>query len=223
MGIGAAVASIGAYLGVGTAAAATAGTVGTIAAADAAYAAVATAPAWLSAVGTIGTIASGIGGVVSAVGAIESANAQASASTYNAKVDAQNAQQATMNAHLASEAGAQQAMNQSLKTRAALGGIIANEAASGVDVNTGSSPLVRMSEHDLGQYDALTLRSNAAKEAYGYETQASSYQGSSQLQTQEAKNDKTAGIFNAGSTLLSSAGAAADNYTKFQLSGGFSA
>jgi hypothetical protein len=193
-----------------------AGVAGSFTAAD-------TAPAWLSTVGTLGTAANAIGGVVGAYGAVQSSQAAASASKYQAAVELANAQTAKTNAGMASEAGSIQAGMASQKTRAAIGEITANQAASGLDLNSGSPTGVRQSERYLGEQDALTIRSNATKEAFGYKVQAASDEAQSFLDKSEASADLSAGYLNAGSTLLSGVGTAAQNFAKFQLQGGFSA
>lgn len=201
-----------------TAATATAATV-----ADVGATAAATAPGWLSTVGEIGVGLNALGGAVGTVGALKSAQAQASAAKYNSAVASVNAQQALKNAGLSSAEGSVQAMDQSLRTRAAVGETLANQAASGLDVNSGSAPQVRQSEAEIGETDALRIRSNATKEAYGYQIQAASQGAESALQKSEASADLISGYVNAGSTLLGSAGTAATNFAKYQLQGGFSA
>lgn len=48
-------------------------------------------------------------------------------------------------------------------------------AAQGVDVSTGSARDVVGNDQALGALDALTIRNNAAREAWGFQTQAGSY------------------------------------------------
>lgn len=182
-----------------------------------------TAPGWLSTVGEIGTGLNLVGGAIGAAGAIKASNASASAAKYNSQVASQNSQQAIQNANLTSASGSVAAGNESLKTRALVGSEVANEAASGLDVNSGSPVDVRGSTRSLGELDALTVRSNATREAYGYQVESASQKGQAGLDKSEATSDLTSGYVNAGSTLLGSAGTAATNFAKFQLQGGFSA
>lgn len=180
----------------------------------------------LAAVPLIEAISAGasiIGGVVSAVGSIQQGQAAKQSADYNAKVASANAQQAKNNATMAANAGEEQAAIQSQKTKAAVGSTLANQAAGGIDVNSGSAVDVRSSEADLGQLDALTIRSNAAKEAYGYQTQASNFTAQSGLDTAEGKNAQATGNLGAISTFLGSAGSAATNFAKFQMAGGLNA
>lgn len=182
-------------------------------------AAAASSPAWLSAAG----IGAGlIGGGVSAYGAYQQGQAQAGAARYNADLEKQNATVSRENAAIAGQAGSEQGYQVGAKTRATVGNIKANQAASGVDVNSGSALDVRSSAAELGELDALTVRSNATREAYGYAQQARSHDAQSNLDLFEADNAETAGAIGAASTFLGSAGSAATNFAKYQLAGGFS-
>ena len=209
-----------------TATAATAATAAGASTAASAGAGIASAAAGMAAatpwLGYASLASTAIGGVTSAVGAVKAGSAEASAAKYNSEVAAQNAAQQKTNTEIAGQAGAQQAGMSSMKTRNELGAILTNQAASGLDVNSGSPLDVRSSARELGQLDALTVRSNATRSAYGYQVQSASDTGESQLGKAEASNDLAGGYVNAGGTLLSSAGTAGMNFAKYQLAGGFS-
>ena len=201
----------------GTAAAATAaasaGAIGAGAGAifDTALAASA-ASSTLATVGTVGSIlSSGIG----ALGAIKSGQASSAAAKYNAQVAAQNAQLATQQATWAGAAGEAQVGQQSAKTRADVGAIMAAQAANNISVNQGSAVDVRSSASSLGELSAINIRSTATRQAYGLETQATSETGKSQLDTYQAEQDQLAGEVGGGSTLIGGASSAAYNYNKF--------
>lgn len=181
-------------------------------------AAASTLPAWL---GYTSAGLTALGGATGAYGAIQSANAQANADKYNAQVAQINQSQAQTNARIAGQAGAEQAAMTERRTRAEVGQEIANEAASGIDVNKGSALDVRASSSELGELDALTVRSNAAREAYGYQTQATSFQNQGQLDTFAAKNAEKAGGINAAGTFLGAASAGTSNYLRYLQAGGF--
>ncbi len=154
--------------------------------------------------GTLALVAAGsqiAGAVVGAEGAKTQANAQAAAAGYNAKIAAQNAE-------LAGAEGEAKVAQSQATTRAKIGATLASQAASGVNINTGSNVNVRESEAKLGTLDALTIRSNAAREAYGYAAQ-------SQLDIAAAKNAKVAGNINATASILGGFGNAASSYGKF--------
>lgn len=175
------------------------------------------------AIASLATAVAGVG--LGAYGAISSADAASASAKFNAATAAQNQQIATQNANLAEAAGEQQAGMAQQKTRAEVGAIKASQAASNVDVNSGSAVDVQSSAADLGELNAITIRSNAAKQAYGYETQSTGYQDQSNLDTSQAANATTAGGITAGSTILGGVGSAGSNYANFlnQSSGGFTA
>lgn len=89
--------------------------------------------------------------------------------------------------------------------RAALG-------ASGVVLDSGSALDVVQNDQALGEFDALTIRNNAAREAWGYTVQADDYRRQAGM-TRAAGRD-TAKSLRRGSvsTLLSGAGELANIY-----------
>lgn len=151
---------------------------------------------------------------VGAAGQIGQSRANAAAAGYNAKVAAQNAQLATQNANYVGAQGEQNVAAEGAKTRAGEGAITASQGASGVKLNSGSSVDVRESAAKIGMLNALNVRSQAARQAYGYQTQAVSDTAQSQLYRSQQKADKESGIINAGATILGGIGAASA-YSKF--------
>ena len=104
-----------------------------------------------------------------------------------------------------------------MQTSQAAGTIKAAQGASGIDVNTGSASNVRTSVAKLGALDALTIRSNTAREAYGYEVAATSDQAESGLLRQEGSQAQTAGDINALGTFLNDSASAAGSYGKLSM------
>lgn len=153
--------------------------------------------------------------VLGAISSIKQGNAEAAAANYNAQVSANNAAIANKNAEYAGAEGEAAVQQQQLKTRAEVGAIKANQAAAGVDVNQGSPVDVRSSAAELGELNAITVRSNAARQAYGYQTEAASDLGQAALDKSQASNDKSAGYINAGTTLLGGASKVNDSYNSF--------
>ncbi len=119
--------------------------------------------------------------------------AKAKESQYQAQVAENNRQTSEQNARVAAAAGEQQAFNKGMETRQKVGGIVAGQAASGVDVSSGSALDVKSSTQELGQVDALTIRSNAAREAYGYQVQGSNFGAQAEADRFGGENDITAG------------------------------
>ena len=162
-----------------------------------------------------GLALSAVGTGVGMIGQMQQASAQKAAADYSAKVAENNAIIAQQNAVRASQAGEQQAAMQQMKTRAAVGAMAAGQGASGVDVGSGSFGSVKESTTKLGMLDALTIRSNAARQAYGYETQATNFDNQATIDTATGENAQTAGYIGMGGGLLSGVGNAADRYGNF--------
>jgi hypothetical protein len=182
----------------GAAGAAAAASAGTAAAASAGTAAAAAA-------GSGGSILSGLAlgsSALSAIGSITQGQAASRAAAYNAQVAANNAKIATQNANYAGAEGEAQVGIQNQRTRALVGSELAQQGASGINVHSGSDVDVRSSAAATGELSALTIRSEAAKRAYGYQTQAASDTGQEALDKSQSSSDATAGYINAGSTLL---------------------
>lgn len=73
-----------------------------------------------------------------------------------------------------------------VETQQLIGTQRAAQAASGGEVNTGTNALIQQDTAQLGELDALTISNNAAREAYGYNVEATS-------NLQNAKRIKKAG------------------------------
>ena len=122
--------------------------------------------------GYFGLGAQGIGTLMGAMGALQTGSATAAADKYNAAIATLNSGIAKQNATWAANAGDVQAGISSEAGRVNLGSMKANMGASGVDINSGSHVDVLASQAAKNQFDAMTIRSNAARAAYGYEVQS---------------------------------------------------
>lgn len=145
------------------------------------------------------------GAGISAIGAIGQGESQAAEAKYQSQVAANNARIAQQNANYALAAGETQATNVGLQERAKGGAITAGIAANNIDVNTGSAKQVRESQAEIGTEDVQQTLSNANLTAYGYRTQATSFQAESQLQAAEAPRDVLGGALTGLGTLASGA------------------
>ena len=139
---------------------------------------------------------------MSVLGSIQQGKAAQASANYNARVQDNNAEIARRNADFAAKEGHANVEKEQLKNRATVGAIKAAQAASGVDVSGPSAVDVRSSAAELGQLNAITIRSNAVRKAYGYQTQADSHEDQAALDRAEGKNAKTAGYINAAGTFL---------------------
>lgn len=160
-----------------------------------------------------------IGGIagtaMNAMGQYSAMEAQSANAAYQAQVATNNAVIAGRNAEMETQSGEVQASNQEMKTRAAVGAAMASEGASGVDVGSGSFVSSRGALGELGMQDALTIRSNAAKRAYAYQTQQSNFTAQAGLDTAESKQASSTAPLTAMGSLLSGASSVGSNYLRF--------
>lgn len=152
-----------------------------------------------------------------AFGAIQKGRAQSESDKYNAGVASNNAAIAAQNATYAGEEGEANAARSEQKTRAQVGGIKTNQAAANIDVNSSSAVGVRASAASEGTLDAMTIRSNAARQAYGYQTQQASDLGQAKMYEQESKQASRSGILSAvtGTLLGAEAGNKSGEFDNF--------
>lgn len=155
----------------------------------------------LSGLQLAGLAASTVGGIGQAM----QGRAAAESSRYNAEIAANNQIIARQNASAAIKEGEANAAASSQATKAKLGGILANQGASGVDINSGSSIDVRSSAAQNGELNAINIRADAARKAYGYQTEGVNAGIQEKMDKETAKNEEIAGGVNAAGTLLGNA------------------
>jgi hypothetical protein len=155
-----------------------------------------------------GLASAGIG----AVGAMRQGEANAAAANYQAQVAANNAAIERQNAEWEFQSGEVQTENVARNTRNVVGTTKAAQAASGVEVNTGSNVDVRAAESELGALDALTVRSNAARRAYSHEVAATGDEAQAQLLRSEADSARSAGRLSALGSFIGGIGSVAGKF-----------
>jgi hypothetical protein len=155
------------------------------------------------------------GAATSAGGALYSGAAAKNAAVYQSAVAHNNEQIANQNAEYAAKAGQAQAAAQSLKGAAAQGKLKTAQAASGVDVNTGSAVDVRVSQREIEKLDTNTVLNNSLLTRYGYRAQASNFAAEAALD--EAKGDSAmlGATIGATGSLLSNASALGSKWWGF--------
>jgi len=129
----------------------------------------------------------------SALGSIAGGYATSAADKANAQIAANNATIVKQNATFAGEEGEANAGAQGQKTRQTAGAQKAGMGASGIDIGVGSNANVEASTAMLGQLDMMNIRNNAARQAYGFDTQAVNYEDQAAIDESSAKNAVTAG------------------------------
>lgn len=140
--------------------------------------------------------------VIGAAGAIQSGNAAAKASNYNARVQEMNARLSERRGRDAIERGAIEEQRKRAQVAQIKGQQRVAMAANGVDLSFGSPLDVMVDSAVLGELDALTIRSNAYREAYDHEVDAVNQRAGATLSRMNASAAKTAGYFDAFSTIL---------------------
>jgi hypothetical protein len=162
-------------------------------------------------------VVGGIGAAVSAGGMVEQGRAQANAADYQAQVARNNALIAQQNATWTAQSGEAKVAAEGMKTAQRVGSAKAAQGASNIDVNTGSAANVRQAMGKVGATDALTIRSNTAREAYGYEVSGVSDIAQSQLLTSEAQQAPIGADIGGVGTFLSGASSVGGRYAAMQL------
>lgn len=158
--------------------------------------------------------------IVDAGGALFSASAEQSAANAQKRIARMNAEISEGNAASTMAAGESEAERFGMKAKADAGAIKTHQAASGVDINSGSAVDVQDSHRALSMFDTMTIKSNAAREAYGFKVKALDFRNEAAMAKARANSAMIAGVFNATSSLLSGASAASSGYEKWQQMGG---
>lgn len=145
----------------------------------------------------------------------QAAQAQAQA-VYQSQIARQNQTLAQRQADDARQRGHVAEMNRRNLAKQQIGTQLAGLAAQGTDLE--GSPIDILGDTAAAaEQDALTLRANAGREAYGYEVQAMGFGNEALLQNMKAANSTyTPNYLGAGASLLSGAGTLADKWKKFQ-------
>lgn len=141
-------------------------------------------PAWVAP--TV-SITSGVLGAASAIGQ----------ANYQSKVAQNNALSAKYAADDAMARGAVEEDRQRQRTRAMLANQRVAMGANGIDSTTGTGSQLLTDSAGLGEFDALMVRNNAMKQAYGYNVQSDNLLA-------EGRMAKKAGYGSAVGTLLTS-------------------
>ena len=144
---------------------------------------------------------------MSAIGAITNAFSQASAlraqGDYQQTLADTNAKIANLQAKETLETGDIMASRKNLQTQQQVGAIRAQQGASGVDVASGSAAAVRAGAQGVGAIDELTIRNNAQRQAWGYQTEAEMDTFKGQFAQLTAKAGATQSLMSGGLEAIS--------------------
>ena len=163
---------------------------------------------------TIASIAStALGTVTSAIGQSRQAAAQRQQAAYQARVAENNAITANRLADDSLQRGQIEEQRSRQQTRALQGRQVAALTASGVDVASGSALDIVSDTAAVGEIDALTIRDNAAREAWQRRVQAQDFTNQGALFNAEAA--ASSGLAPVG-TLLTGIGGIADRWWRYR-------
>lgn len=188
------------------------------------------AGAGATAAGTAGIITAGtaaaislgataVGTVTTMMGQRQQAKAQAAQMNYQAGVDRNNKIIADRQAEDAIKRGQAEEEEHRRKVGQIKGAQRVAFASRGIDLGSDVVIDTLSDTAMLGELDALTIRNNAEREAYGYRVQGMNYEASAQNNALAAKNTKSAGKTAMFSTLLSGASTVAQNYADYKSKG----
>jgi hypothetical protein len=138
--------------------------------------------------GILATPLGALGLGIKTFGQIKQARAENKALEYNAKLAEQNARLQEAQAQDAIVRGQEEERRKRVQIAQTISDQRAGYAASGVVVDRDSALNVAADTAYLGEQDALTIRANAAREAWGNQVQASSYRSQSKLLRRSKSN-----------------------------------
>ena len=146
-----------------------------------------------------------VGGLFQGLGARQQDEAQANAANYNAAV-------ARNEAIFSQQQGEVSAQASDRQTAAVIGRERAVYAGGNLDVNSGSPLDVQANTAQMGRLNSLTIRNNAARQAWGYNAGAN-------LDTYAAQNYQTAGDMALFGSLINTGANVADKWQSYQQAG----
>lgn len=123
----------------------------------------------------VGTVAQTAGQLRAGGAAKRAGQAAGAAAEDEAQLADYNAAVADVQAKDAIERGYEEENRFRVQVKQAIGNMRTGFGASGVDVGYGSAAETQVDAAQLGELDALTLRTNAAREAWGFKVAAEDY------------------------------------------------
>lgn len=166
---------------------------------------------------SLGTAVAGAG--VGAYGAYESGKAKKNSYTYQAQVAKNNADIATANANYIRASGETEAAITGIKQRQQAGATLAQQSASGLDVNSGSPLAVRQGQAEIASFDQMMIRSNTQRAAYGQDVEATNQLNQRTIDIMAGDEASRAGGLNALTSVIGGASSVSDKWLKFSQAG----
>ena len=158
------------------------------------------------------SIASAVVGVAGAIQSSEAAQAQAN---YQAQVARNNAVIAERKAQDAVQLGKVEGDKRRRLTRSRISLQRAKLAASGQLVDAGTALDLTVDTAAFGELDALTIESNARRQAQGFRHQATNFEANARLSDLNEKTASATGNLNTIGAVLNLGGTVAKNWNRF--------
>jgi hypothetical protein len=152
---------------------------------------------------------------IGAYGQYQAGQAAKQAGDYNAAIARNNqiiAERAAVDAEKRGEIAADE---QRRKTARIAGAQRAAFGSSGLALDSAYSMDILGDTAAFGELDALTIKSNAQREAYGYRVQGMNYAAEEVMSRVRGKNANTAGMISAASTLIGGGATAGDRWIQY--------
>lgn len=138
------------------------------------------------------------GSIIGGIGLYTTIQGERIAAQAGADIADVNATIAERQAEHALERGREAETESRIRTRQLIGTQRARLAAQGVDVNQGSALDIQADTAAIGELDALTIRNNAALEAWGYRVGATSQRLQANFTRQAARSRAIGSILRFG-------------------------
>ena len=151
---------------------------------------------------------------ISAYGSYKQGKAEEAYYDYQASVAQKNAQISEANATTAEEEGREAELAKRRETAALISSQRTGYAGSNIDLGSDVVSETLADSAMLGELDALTIRSNAAKEAYNYRLTAQQYLDDANVYSSQGDLASDAGTLNAVSEVFGGAGDMYSTYKK---------
>lgn len=160
---------------------------------------------------------------MSAYGQVQAGKAAKANAEYQAGIARNNAIAAKYQADDIRKRGDEAADVHRQKVQQMLGRQRAVMSANGGDIGSGSNLDILGDTAASGELDALTIRNNAEREAWGVEVQGSNFSAQAGLLQAQGAQAQAAGNWGAGTSLLAGAGSFASSWYTLDSKGAFKA
>jgi hypothetical protein len=158
--------------------------------------------------------AAAVGAFSSASNAYSQSQAMKSQGEWSRMQSETNARLAKMQADDAIKRGDKEAQEHRKQTSQLIGKQRANMAAQGIELDSGSALEIQQEAKVMGEADALTIKNNAWKEAWGYRVNAQNIRGQGRIDEMTAKHGARQTLITGGLQTLRYGAEAAHEYKK---------